>query len=148
MILIDTNVVSEVLRSTPSRSVMHWLDGNFEGCAISSITVLELEVGVQMLPSGRRRDRLQSAVTLAIDRFRPRILAFDDDAARAAAGLFGLAKSKGLPVEQLPLKLADLQIAAIAIANDCALATRDASDLRGLGIDLIDPWSFAASSRG
>jgi predicted nucleic acid-binding protein len=146
VILIDTNVVSEVLRSAPSRLVLHWLDANFEDCAISSITILELEVGVQMLPSGRRRDRLQSAVALAIDRFRPRILPFDDNAARAAAGLFGLAKSKGLPIQQLPLKLADLQIAAIAIANDCPLATRDTSDLRGLGIDLIDPWSHAASS--
>jgi predicted nucleic acid-binding protein len=148
VILIDTNVVSEALRSAPSRPVLLWLNANFEDCAISSITVLELEVGVQRLPSGRRRDRLQSAVALALDRFRPRILPFDDNAARAAAGLFGLAKSKGLPIQQLPLKLADLQVAATAIANDCALATRDTSDFRGLGIDLIDPWSYAASSPG
>ncbi|MBV8185629.1 MAG: PIN domain-containing protein [Alphaproteobacteria bacterium] len=148
MILVDTNVVSEGLRPAPSRQVLLWLNANFEDCAISSITVLELEVAVQMLPSGRRRERLQSAVALAIDRFRPRILPFDDNAARAAAGLFGLAKSKGLSIQQLPLKLADLQLAAIAVANDCALATRDASDLRGLGIDLIDPWSYAASSSG
>lgn len=145
MILIDTSVVSEALRTSPSRSVLQWLDANFESSAVSAITVLELEVGFQMLPPGRRRQRLQSAVALAIDRFRPRILPFDDDAARAAAGLFGLARGKGLPIQQLPLKLADLQIAAIAIANDCALATRDAADLHGLGIDLIDPWSAASS---
>jgi len=141
VILVDTNVVSEALKPAPSQLVLDWLDVNFDVCALSAITVLELEVGVQTLPVGRRRDRLQSAIGLAIDRFRPRILAFDERAARSAAQLFILARSSGRPLHQMPEKLPDLQIAGIALANECPLATRDAADFRGLGIDLIDPWS-------
>ena len=141
MILLDTNVVSEALRAAPSASVVAWLDAHSDACAISTITILELEVGVQSLPAGRRRDRLHSAVTLAIERFRPPVLPFDEAAVRAAASLFALARSGGLPLQQMPAKLADLQIAGIAAANECSLATRNVSDFRGLGIDLIDPWS-------
>jgi toxin FitB len=141
VILLDTNVVSEALKPAPAASVLAWLDSHFESCAISTITVLELEVGIQLLPSGRRRDRLQGAIALAIDRFRPRILPFDEAATRSSAGLFALARSGGLPLHQMPIKLADLQIAGIAAANECALATRNAGDFRGLGIDLVDPWN-------
>lgn len=141
MILVDTNVVSEALKPAPSQLVLDWLDVNFDVCALSAISILELEVGVQTLPAGRRRDRLQSAIGLAIDRFRPRILAFDERAARSAAQLCILARSGGRPLHQMPDKLPDLQIAGIALANECPLATRDAADFRGLGIDLIDPWS-------
>jgi predicted nucleic acid-binding protein len=141
VILLDTNVISEALRSAPATSVLAWLDAHFDACAISTITILELEVGVQSLPKGRRRDRLHSAVTLAIERFRPRVLPFDEPAVRAAASLFALARSSGLPLHQVPAKLADLQIAGIAAANECSLATRNVGDFRGLGIDLIDPWS-------
>lgn len=141
MILLDTNVVSEALRPAPARSVVGWLDAHFESCAISTITVLELEVGLQSLPFGRRRDQLHGAIALAVDRFRPRILPFDEAAARSAASLFALAKSGGLPLHQIPIKLADLQIAGIAAANECSFATRNFGDFRGLGIDLIDPWT-------
>lgn len=148
MILVDTNVVSEVLKPAPSAMVIAWLDVHFEACAVSTITVLELEVGVQTLPLGRRRDRLKSAVALALERFRPRILPFDEAAVRAATSLFSLAKSSGLPLHQMPAKLADLQIAGIAAANECSLATRNAADFRGLGIELIDPWSEGTSTMG
>lgn len=145
MILIDTNVVSETLRLAPAAAVVAWLDANYEDCAVSAISVLELTVGVQMLPAGRRRDRLAGAIALALERFRPRILAFDEAAARAASLLSALARDDGLPLHQMPGKLADLQIAGIAAANECALATRNVGDFRGLGIELIDPWSSAPS---
>ena len=141
MILLDTNVVSEPLRPHPAAPVLAWLDAHFEICAISTITILELEIGVQSLPAGRRRERLHGAVSLAIERFGPRILSFDEQAARAAASLFALARSGGSPLHQVSIKLADLQIAGIAAANECSLATRDVADFHGLGIDLIDPWS-------
>lgn len=146
MILVDTNVVSEPLRPTPAAAVVAWLDANFDSCAVSAITVLELSIGVQSLPRGRRRNRLQAAVSLAMERFGARILSFDDGAARAAAGLFELAKSTGLPMHQMPLKLADLQIAGIAAAHGLRLATRNIGDFRGLGIDLIDPWSIGTAA--
>lgn len=141
MILLDTNVLSEPLRPRPAASVLAWLDANFETCAISTITILELEVGVQSLPAGRRRERLHGAVSLAIERFGRRILSFDDPAARAAASLFALARSSGSPLHQVSIKLADLQIAGVAAANEFSLATRNLDDFRGLGIDLIDPWN-------
>ena len=141
MILLDTNVVSEPLRPRPAASVVAWLDAHFDTCAISAITILELEIGVQSLPTGRRRERLHGAVSLAIERFGPRILPFDETAARAAASLFALARSGGSPLHQISIKLADLQIAGIAAANECSFATRNVGDFHGLGIDLIDPWS-------
>lgn len=144
MILLDTNVVSEALRPRPAASVLAWLDAHFETCAISTITILELEIGVQSLPAGRRRERLHGAVSLAIERFGPRILSFDETAARTAAGLFALARSGGSPLHQVSIKLADLQIAGIAAANECSLATRNTGDFHGLGIDLVDPWSASA----
>jgi len=141
LILLDTNVVSEPLRPRPAASVVAWLDAHFESCVISTITILELEIGVQCLPAGHRRERLQGAVSLAVERFGPRILSFDEPSARAAAGLFALARSGGSPLRQAAIKLADLQIAGIAVANECSFATRNVGDFHGLGIDLIDPWS-------
>jgi toxin FitB len=141
LILLDTNVVSEPLKPRPAASVLAWLDAHFETCAISTITILELEIGVQSLPAGRRRERLHGAVSLAIERFGPRVLSFDETAARTAASLFALARSSGLPPHQIAVKLGDLQIAGIAAANECSFATRNVGDFHGLGIDLIDPWS-------
>lgn len=146
MILVDTNVVSEPLRPAPAPAVVAWLDAHFDSCALSAITVLELSIGVQSLPRGSRRDRLQAAVSLAVERFGGRILGFDEGAARAAAGLFELARSTGLPMHQMPLKLADLQIAGIAAAHGLRLATRNVADFRGLGIDLVDPWSIETAA--
>jgi toxin FitB len=148
MILVDTNVVSEPLRPKPSEVVTAWFDANFEMCAVSTITMMELAIGVQLLPAGRRRDRLQTAVSLALGRFGSRVLSFDENAARAAAGLLVLARDGGLPLFNINHKLADLQIAGIAAAHGCSLATRNIGDFRGLGIELIDPWSASASSRG
>ena len=141
MILLDTNVVSEPLRPRPAASVLAWLDSHFDTCAISTITILELEIGVQSLPAGHRRERLHGAVSLAIERFGPRIFSFDEQAARAAASLFALARSGGSPLHQVSTKLADLQIAGIAAVNECSFATRNIGDFHGLGIDLIDPWN-------
>jgi toxin FitB len=144
LILLDTNVVSEPLRPRSAASVLAWLDTHFETCAISSVTILELEVGVQSLPAGHRRERLHGAVSLAVERFGSRILSFDESSARAAASLFALARSGGSPLHQVPVKLADLQIAGIAVANECSFATRNVGDFHGLGIDLIDPWSTSS----
>lgn len=115
---------------------------------MSTTTMTELAIGVQLLPAGRRRDRLQTAVSLALGRFGSRVLSFDENAARATAGLLVLAKDSGLPLFNFEHKLADLQIAGIATAHGCSLAIRNIDDFRGLGIELIDPWSASASSRG
>jgi predicted nucleic acid-binding protein len=140
MILLDTNVISEALRPSPSPRVVAWLNTHFADAAISSVTIFELEAGVGLLVPGRRRDVLESAIARSIRRFAGRVYAFDVAAARAAARLLGEARSRGLGLHQIPNKLADLQIAGIAAAYGLGLATRNVGDFAGLGLVLVDPW--------
>jgi predicted nucleic acid-binding protein len=144
LILLDTNVLSEALRTAPSLAVVRWLDRNFADCAISSVTIFELFSGVALLSSGRRRETLETTVARTVRRFGPRVYPFDSPAAQASARLFERARSQGMGPHQLPGKLADLQIAGIASAYGLLLATRNVRDFQGLGLDLIDPWSEAA----
>lgn len=145
MILLDTNVISELLKVAPSPQVAHWLDEHFAESAISSVTAFELIVGVVGLQPGRRRDALDTAVGRILRRFSPRTYAFDGAAAQVAARLFESSRQHGLPLHQLPGKYADLQIAGIAIAYGLSLATRNTRDFRDIGIDLIDPWQPASA---
>lgn len=145
MILLDTNVVSEALKPAPAPQVIAWLDARFAECAITSLTVFELRSGLALLSSGKRKDTLENAVSRAIQRFAARTYAFDAAAAHAAANLFANARTQGLAIQQMPAKLADLQIAGIATAYGLALATRNTSDFQGLGLEIIDPWSDVAS---
>jgi len=144
MILLDTNVISEALKSAPSPQVVSWLDSNFAGSALSSIAIFELGAGLAMLSPGRRRDALENAVTRTVRRFGSRIYAFDAAAAQAAARLLAQARASGLPLHQIPNKLADLQIAGIASAYGLDLATRNIGDFAGLGLELINPWQWSA----
>jgi hypothetical protein len=141
VILLDTNVLSEALRPTPAPAVIRWLDLRFGECAISSVTVFELEAGLVLLPAGRRRDTLKNTVARLVRRFGARAYPFDAAAARAAARLLETARASGLGAHQLPAKLADLQIGGIAMAYGLTLATRNAGDFQGLGLDLVDPWA-------
>jgi len=141
VILLDTNVVSEALKPGPARQVIDWLNVRFADCAISSLVVFELNAGVSMLKPGGRRDALEAAVARAVRRFGPRIYSFDTAAAEAAARALHIARTAGLAIHQIPSKLADLQIAGIAIAHGLQLATHNIDDFQGLGLDLIDPWA-------
>ena len=145
MLLLDTNVLSEALRPAPEAAVVRWLDDNFSSSAISSITVFELSVGVAMLPIGRRRSTLERAIERLVRRFDVRIYGFDRLAAVSAAELFETARNDGLPLHQVPAKLADLQIAGIARAYDLTLATRNTADFEGFGLELVNPWSAPSS---
>jgi toxin FitB len=141
MILLDTNVISEVLKQTPAPQVIDWLDANFANTAISSITIFELGAGLALLSDGRRKDSLQNAIARAIRRFGTRVYAFDAAAAQSAAQLLAQARAQGLALHQIPNKLADLQIAGIAVAYRLDLATRNVRDFGGLGLTLINPWT-------
>ncbi len=143
MILLDTNVLSEVLRPTPEPRIVAWLDRRFPECSISTITSFELRAGVALLDRGRRRDALEQAVVRMIRRFAGRVYAFDAASAEAAARLLGEARAAGLALHQVPAKLADLQIAGIAAAYGLELATRNVGDFQGVGLSLIDPWAPA-----
>lgn len=139
MIVLDTNVVSELLRVEPARQVEAWLSAQ-DGARIyfTAVGEAELRHGVSILPSGKRRTALAQAIEgILEDDFRDRILPFDRKAARAYAQIAARRRAAGRPISQF-----DCQIAAIALAHGASVATRNLSDFKGCGIDLLDPWSL------
>ncbi|GLH82305.1 VapC ribonuclease Y4jK [Bradyrhizobium sp. SSBR45G] len=139
MILLDTNVVSEAMKPEPSPAVQAWLDQQVaETLHLSSVTVAELMFGIGVLPKGRRKERLTTALDGVLELFGTRILPFDTGAARRYAELAVKARAagKGFPTP-------DGYIAAIAAAHDFAVASRDTSAFTAAGLTVIDPWTTA-----
>jgi len=139
MILLDTNVLSEVLKAQPAAAVIGWLDLNFDDCALCSLALFELKAGVAVMDRGKRRDHLDRLIDRTVPRFGQRVYSFDSQAALAAASLLSVARAKNLPAHQTD-NLVDLQMAGIATAYGLDLATRNIRHFRGLGLTLIDPW--------
>jgi len=138
MILLDTNVISELMRAEPARIVLDWF-GQHDAADlfISAITEAELRTGVAILPDGQRRDRLQLAIDAMIDQdFQSRVLPFDSLAAKSYAEIAAQRRATGRPVAE-----ADCQIAAIARATDAPIATRNIKDFDGCGVRVINPWN-------
>jgi predicted nucleic acid-binding protein len=137
MILLDTNVISEVMRQAPSDNVLNWLNRHSDtGLLISSISIAEICYGLRILPNGQRRQTLQARFEqFIVEGFIGRIIAFDEPAARIYADIMGFCKEKGRP-----MSLPDGQIAAIAKTNHLALATRNSTDFETCGIQLINPF--------
>ncbi|RFA13894.1 hypothetical protein B7R21_07470 [Subtercola boreus] len=135
MIVLDTNVLSEPLRSSPDRAVVAWLREAAGNANITSISVAELLVGARSLPPGRRRNALMAAIEGVVDDFGEEILAYDVRAARAYAAMHERRVGMGRP-----LSVEDGMIAAICFVSGASLATRNTKDFVGLDIDLIDPW--------
>ena len=137
MILLDTNVVSELMRPEPTAAVLDWVDGrNPTALFLSAISEADLRAGVAMLPQGRRRDRLLAAVEAVIEHdFMGRLLPFDSRSARSYAEIFAARRAVGRPILE-----ADCQIAAIAACHGMAVATRNVADFIDCGIEVIDPW--------
>ena len=138
MILVDTNVVSEPMKTRGDKRVVAWLDRQqIETLFISTITVSEVLFGIAALPAGRRRSRLGEAFEREIERlFGGRILPFDLAAARACALLMSCARARGLS-----MPMADGQIAAVAVANRLSVATRDEAPFRAAGVSTVNPWT-------
>ncbi|KGJ02744.1 hypothetical protein SAMN04487972_12814 [Paracoccus halophilus] len=137
MIILDTNVVSELLRPAPEQRVVDWL-GSLDGSGVylTTITEAELHLGVAILPAGKRRDGLAEMIDQIIrEDFAERILPFDSRAAVAFATIAADRRTKGRPIAH-----ADCQIAAIAQANGAKVATRNTPDFADCGIKLINPW--------
>ncbi len=137
MIILDTNVVSEPLRLRGDPQVTIWLGQQLAGTLfVTAVTVSELLTGVEVLPPGRRRDALRVAVNDSIaDLFAGRILPFEANAAVAYASAMGRARTVGASI-----RIADGQIAAIALVHGFSVATRDAAPFRAAGVPIIDPW--------
>ncbi len=140
MIVLDTNVLSELLRPAPDGPVEAWF-ARRDGADIWFTTVgeAELRYGLALLPAGRRRDVLAEAVEAILEHdFRGRILSFDRPAALAYATIAAARRAAGRPISVL-----DGQIAAIARAHGASVATRNTRDFTGCGVDVIDPWHEA-----
>ena len=133
-ILLDTNVISELTRDEPDARVISFLNRHQE-LWVSSIVLHELEFGLLLLPGGRRREELQSAVAQFVTEFEDRILPLDRREAEAAAQLRVHAQRSGRT-----LHLGDALIAGTAKAHDLALATRNVKDFDGLNVDVTNPW--------
>lgn len=137
--ILDTNVVSELMQPEPSPAVLKWLshkrkeDGEVH---ITTITVAELLYGVELLPQGKRRASLVAGAETMFDRvFAGRIIAFDEEAARAFAKIAAVRRALGRPITEF-----DAQIAAIARSRGAILATRNTADFEDCGVRLVNPW--------
>ena len=138
VIVLDTNVVSALMRGGADRVVADWLDRQpAESVWLSAVTVFEIEFGVRRLAAGRRRRQLEIAFQQALaEDFEGRILPFDETAARAAGALAVERERVGRTVE-----FRDVQIAGIVRARRATLATRNRRHFDGLGLSLVDPWT-------
>ena len=140
MFAIDTNVASELMRPEPAPAVAAWIaERHAQEMYLTAVTEAELRYGVAILPVGRRRSRLEAAMTRWLDvGFRERILPFDSAAARAYAEIAADRRQAGRPIGE-----ADCQIAAICRSRGAVLITRNTRDFTGAGIAVADPWAAA-----
>jgi predicted nucleic acid-binding protein len=139
MIVVDTNVLSEVMKPVPSVAVLRWMAARPAASLFTTtITLGEVLYGLEIVPHGKRRTALQRAIgTIFEVEFSGRILTFDRDAARAFADISARCRRLGRPIGEL-----DAQIAAIAQSRGAAVATRNISDFQDCGVELIDPWQW------
>jgi predicted nucleic acid-binding protein len=138
MIILDTNVLSALMRTVPEKPVVAWLDHQpAESVWVTSITLFEARLGLGLLPSGRRRQTLETAFArLLKEDLENRVLDFDGAAAIEAASLAAAGQKNGRPVD-----MRDTQIAGIAIARRATLATRNVRHFADLKISIVDPWA-------
>jgi hypothetical protein len=137
MIVLDTNVLSELMRPKPNQIVVNWVASkSAKTLFITSLTQAEILYGLELLPTGKRRKALQKAARLMFEEdFRERILSFDTDAAQNFATIAAKRRILGHPISQI-----DAQIAAITYSHSGILATRNIVDFQDCGIALVNPW--------
>lgn len=138
MTILDTNILSEVVASSPSEAVLAWVSKRrlADELFITTITVAEILYGIELLPLGKRRDKLSAeAEAMFTEDFSGRTLVFDEQAARSFAQIASSRRKLGKRIADF-----DAQIAAIARVHGAALATRNTGDFEGCGIQLFNPW--------
>jgi hypothetical protein len=137
LILLDTNVVSELMRPAPSPHVLQWLNIQAsQDIWLCSVVAAELLFGLVRLPDGTRKQQLTLTFSLMLSEdFQNRVLAFDLEAAVVYADLVARRESQGKPIS-----LADAQIASICLTHQASFATRNTKDFEGLGLTLVNPW--------
>ena len=138
MIVLDTNVLSELMRPRPAAQVVRWVEGQ-PSIELFTTAISEAEIlcDIELLPRGRRRDGLLAAAeSMFAEDFSGRVLPFDSSAARAFFSIAARRRAVGKPISH-----ADAQIAAIVQLNNATLATRNVRDCDACGIRLHNPWS-------
>ena len=136
MIIVDTNVASELMKPSPSQTVVTWMQvrpGN--ELYTTSITLAEILYGIHRLPDGRRKEFLRATASDVFATFDDHVLPFDSLAAGHYAEVVGGRDRRGLPIDGF-----DAQIASICRAHGAALATRNLKDFQHTDVDLINPW--------
>src|SRR3990167_1210359 len=139
MIILDTNIISELMKQAPSHAVIQWIDKeNTTQLFITTMTIAEMTYGIEALPSGKRKHSLETSFDNVINEaFKHRVLFFDQLAANYYGKIMGASKISGKP-----LGILDGQIAAIARANDATVATRNIADFAHCGLSLINPFTL------
>lgn len=137
MILLDTNVLSELMKPEPDPKVASWVSVKPKASLfISTVTQAEILYGLSLLSDGKRKDNLEMAArTMFAEDFRGRILPFDTHAAASYAEIASTRQLSGQPISQF-----DVQIAAIARSRGGSVATRNVEDFVKCGIDVMNPW--------
>ncbi len=140
MILLDTNVLSELMSASASRQVIAWMDRRVAtNLYISAITRAEIELGICLLPNGKRKDQINQAAMKMFNEFSGRCLPFEEASAVQYGRLVAYRQKAGWPIS-----VEDAQIAAIALTHRMKLATRNTKDFRLLEeLELINPWDQA-----
>lgn len=137
MIVLDTNVLSALMRQTPDPQVVVWLDQQPRTSIwTTSITLLEIRFGLQILPAGKRRTTLMQAFEALLEKISDRVASFDAGAAQHAGELMASRHKRGRPVE-----LRDTMIAGIVLAQHASLATRNTTHFEDIAASVINPWS-------
>lgn len=137
MIVLDTNVVSELMRPTPEPRVLRWFGNQAaEDLHITAVTLAEILYGIELISTSRRRDVLRAAAEKMFETvFGDRILTFEDRTARAFSQMASARRRQGKPISEF-----DAQIAAITRVHGATLATRNPYVFEGCGVRLVNPW--------
>jgi predicted nucleic acid-binding protein len=135
LILLDTNVLSELVKPRPEPRVVTWTRHSAGALAIPTIAVAEMAFGIEKLVEGKRREDLLAGLHRLVTEFADRLFDFNVKSAWAYGRILATARKGGRP-----MSVPDAAIAAIAAANDCALATRNVEDFATAGLQLVNPW--------
>ena len=138
MLVLDTNVISELMKVSSSPRVLEWWSQQQQGeLFTTTLTMAEILYGIEILPKGKRRDGLLAeAEAVFTQDLAGRILPFDEEAARSFPEIAARRRAEGRPIAEL-----DAQIAAVAHSRRAILATRNTPDFEGCGIRLVNPWA-------
>ena len=134
--VLDTNVLSALMRRMPDAEVVAWLDKQSRASVwTTSVTVLEVRFGLEIMETGKRRSRLLAAFETLLESMGHRIAPFDEEAAVQTSALMATRQRKGRPVD-----LRDSMIAGIVVSRNATLATRNENHFEGLSIPVVNPW--------